>query len=43
MSLCACGGQQTTVESFYHVGPGDRTQVVRVGEKCLYTVSHLTD
>lgn len=26
---------------FYHVGPGDLTQVVRLGSKRLYTLSHL--
>lgn len=29
-------------ENFYHVSLGDQTQVIRLGCKCLYPLSHLT-
>lgn len=29
--------------SFYHVGPGDQTPVVRFSNKHLYQLSHLTN
>lgn len=28
--------------SFHHVSPNDRTQVLRLGDKCPYLLSHLT-
>lgn len=28
--------------SFYHVGPNDQSQVVRLGSKCFYPLSHFT-
>jgi hypothetical protein len=27
--------------SFYHAHPGNQTQVVRIGEKCFFLLSHL--
>lgn len=30
-----------SVLSFHHVCPGNRTQIMRVGGKCLYQMSHL--
>lgn len=45
LSVCLCVGRGGTVWelalSFYLVGPEDQTQVVRLGSKCLYAVSHL--
>lgn len=37
-----CGGQRTTfgVSVLSHVGPMDRTQVVRLGCKCLDPLNH---
>lgn len=38
------GGQRTTcgsILSFYRVGPGDGTQVARLGVKALFLLSHL--
>lgn len=32
---------QESILPFHHVGPGDWTQVVRLGSKCLYLPSHL--
>lgn len=29
--------------SFHHVGPRDGTQVLKLGGKCLYPLSHLAD
>lgn len=28
--------------SLYHVGPGDQSQVVRYGGRCLYSLNHLS-
>ena len=41
---CASGGQRTADESWlaHRVGSGDWAQVVRLGDKCLYSLSHLT-
>lgn len=30
-----------SILSLHHVGPGNRTQIIRVGGKCLYQMSHL--
>lgn len=30
-------GEQSTEQSFHHVGPGDQTQVVRLGHKPLFS------
>lgn len=32
---------QMLVLSLHHVGPRDETQVVRLGVRCLYSLSHL--
>lgn len=45
--LCMCHGtcivgQKTTWEpvfSFYHMSPGDQTEVVKLGSQCLYSLS----
>lgn len=35
-TVCSRGSQSLT----HPVGPGDQTQVVSLGSKCLYTLSH---
>lgn len=38
---CKCGSQRTVGSTlFYHLGPREGTQVVRLGDRCLYYLSH---
>ena len=43
MSQCMCDSQRThfgSQFSLYHLGPEDRTQIARLGSKCLYPWGH---
>jgi hypothetical protein len=46
MVWCACGGQWTTCKSQFFPSAklvlGNQSQVVRLGDKCLSLLSHLT-
>lgn len=43
IGVCPEGSLQESVIILYCVGPGDRTQVIRLGGKPLYLLCHLTD
>lgn len=42
IGVCPEGSLQESV-IFHCVGPGDRTQVIRLGGKSLYLLCHLSD